>query len=787
MDRAVRAIAEGEAIDAGAWTGDDPSLRELKVLYEIARIHRAVADPDPDPAATVGTPPPVSVGAPTGRWAHFHLLATIGTGVSSTVYRAWDSRLAREVALKLMVADRTDVKTRLAEAQRLARVKHPHVVSVLGVEHRDGCVGMWMELLKGRTLHDLVRDQGPFNAAEAALIASDVASALAAVHRAGLLHRDVKAQNVFREYGGRIVLLDLGAGRERDRDAADLAGTPLYMAPEVITGGTATSASDIYGLGVLLFYLTTGETPIVAATLDELKQAHARGAVRAIGDVRPDLPRRFVDLVDRALAPEPRRRFSSAGDMARALAAQVSAPSQTDAVRGPIARLLSGGLPLWAVAVLVASAVAASVLITRVVSAPTAGGSPSTPAAPANPMRIPSPDQLSIARAFEELASTLGSQGRWAEAVANYEEAERVYRINTSPDAPLVARSILHTAWAQHQVGDLEKAVTNYELAVAKYRDFDIQPMMSAALTALAMAEQSAGRFVESARAIDGALEARAQALGLAGAGTGLGRIGLAAPDMVAHLAMYAVGADHDRDWLPDLLEAVTGLNPRARDTNGNGRPDGDDDHDGDGLSNALEFGVPIDPTGVIAHYRGNNPEWLGFVQPAHRRIEGQAVEGPAGRAWRMSSFGQSNYSFRLTTAQRAAALRRGWRMTTSGRLIAGKAYVCVDLTPGGPRYDLGFVEAPGGGIDASLHTSVVPLDGIVERLSSARDWIIAELEYDPLTKRAGLIVNGQGRAIAPYLGHRQFQEALGFWFGLQQVGDDPASADFSLAMLTIR
>jgi tetratricopeptide (TPR) repeat protein len=402
-------------------------------------------------------------------------------------------------------------------------------------------------------------------------------------------------------------------------------------------------------------------------------------------------------------------------------------------------------------------------------------------------MRVPSADQLNIARAFEELASTLGSQGRWAEAVTKYQEAERVYRINTSPDAPLVARSIMHIAWAQHQAGELDQAIANYELAVAKYRDFDIQPLMAATLAALAAAEHAAGRHAEAVRALDGALEARALALGLPGSGSGLARIGTSPEAVNGLLARHSIAADQDADGLPDLLEAVAKLDPRARDANGNGVADGDDDHDGDGLSNALEFGVPIDPTGVIAHYRGNDPEWLGFAQPANRRIEGQAVEGPGGRAWRMSSFGQSNYSFPLTTGQRASALRRGWRLTTSGRLIAGKAYVNVDLTPGGPRYDLGFVEAPSGGIDAFLNTSVVPTDGIVERLSNTRDWIIAELDYDPQTQRAGLIVNGQRRSVPPYLGHRQFQEALGFWFGVQQMGDAPASADFSLAMLTIR
>ena len=176
----------------------------------------------------------------------------------------------------------------LAEARRLARVRHSRVVTVLGVEQVDGQVGIWMELLKGQTLDALVRANGPLNAHEAALIGADVCSALAAVHRAGLLHRDVKAHNVVREHGGRIVLMDLGAGREIDQTSSELTGTPLYLAPELLDGGAATIASDLYGVGALLFFLTTETLPVMAGTVGELKQAHRQGRRRALRDVRPE-------------------------------------------------------------------------------------------------------------------------------------------------------------------------------------------------------------------------------------------------------------------------------------------------------------------------------------------------------------------------------------------------------------------------------------------------------------------------------------------------------------------
>ncbi len=154
----------------------------------------------------------------------------------------------------------------------------------------------------------------------------DLAHALAAVHRAGLVHRDIKAQNVMREEGGRIVLMDFGAGRDlhsREDRPLSVAGTPMYMAPELLAGQPATPSSDLYGLGVLLYHLVTGEFPVEAQTMGELKAAHAAGRRRHLRDVRPDLPAAFIQAVESATAALPSARVSSAAtlehDLARVL------------------------------------------------------------------------------------------------------------------------------------------------------------------------------------------------------------------------------------------------------------------------------------------------------------------------------------------------------------------------------------------------------------------------------------------------------------------------------------
>jgi hypothetical protein len=206
-------------------------------------------------------------------------------------------------------------------------------------------------LIKGQTLEDLLDAQGCFGAHEASLIGRDVCRALAAVHRAGIVHGDVKARNVMREEGGRTVLMDFGASRTAADLARDevgrLTGTPVYLPPEVLDGEPHTPAADIYAVGVLLYHLVTGSYPFTARSLDELRAAHTRGERQRLRDVRGDLQDDFVQIVEQAIAEDPARRFMSLGAFEDALVGVTAAvPPRPGGGEQP-ARRWRSTVPRW--------------------------------------------------------------------------------------------------------------------------------------------------------------------------------------------------------------------------------------------------------------------------------------------------------------------------------------------------------------------------------------------------------------------------------------------------------
>lgn len=267
-------------------------------------------------------------------WRDLEIIERVGAGGFGEVFRAWDPRLQRQVALKLHKLSPAEQDTAyteiLSEARALAQVRHPNVVAVHGVDRTEDRVGYWTDFIQGRTLAQLLREQGLLGPREAALAGIEVAKALSAVHSAGLLHRDVKLENVMREEGGRIVLLDFGLSAVAGKDHC-LAGTPSYMAPELFRGEPCSVVADIYALGVLLFYAVSGRFPVDITTVDAAAAAVRFSSPKLLLDIRPDLPQDFTRVVAKAIDPDPRRRFATAGEFLVALSdtiASEKAPAQ---------------------------------------------------------------------------------------------------------------------------------------------------------------------------------------------------------------------------------------------------------------------------------------------------------------------------------------------------------------------------------------------------------------------------------------------------------------------------
>ncbi len=307
----------------------------------------------------------------TGDWGPLKLIQKVGQGSFGEVYRAFDTTLEREVALKLLLAGGKDAESEardlLREARALARVRHPNVVPVYGVDTHDGRVGFWSDFVHGKTLSAILAADGPFGAREAALIGVDLCRAVSAVHAAGLLHRDIKTGNVMREAGGRILLMDFGLSHGRDA-GQPYSGTLVYMAPELLAGAPATITTDIYALGVLLFHLLTTKYPVSGSSFHEIRSAHESGSRRTLFDVRPDLPEQLVRVIETAASPDPSKRYRSTGQMIAALMEAANlGPAATESKAQPRSRRLRWWIlaPLAVVAILFAIPQVRNVFLAR--------------------------------------------------------------------------------------------------------------------------------------------------------------------------------------------------------------------------------------------------------------------------------------------------------------------------------------------------------------------------------------------------------------------------------------
>jgi serine/threonine-protein kinase len=279
----------------------------------------------------------------------YELEEVVGTGGMSSVYRAHDRLLERDVALKVLHEqfgeDGEHVERFRREARAVAQLSHPNIVTVIDRGEQDGRQFIVFEYVAGENLKSLVEREAPLPEREAVQIALEVARALAFAHDHGLVHRDVKPQNVLLTETGEAKVTDFGIARSLDRDVrggltqtGTVMGTSDYIAPEQARGAKSSVGTDIYSLGVVLYELLTGELPFRGENFVAVAMRHINDPVPSVRELRPDVSPRLDGAIQRAMAKDPRRRFPSMEAFAAELQACLVEPEADGA--GPAAETL---------------------------------------------------------------------------------------------------------------------------------------------------------------------------------------------------------------------------------------------------------------------------------------------------------------------------------------------------------------------------------------------------------------------------------------------------------------
>ncbi|MGE5274466.1 MAG: protein kinase domain-containing protein [Verrucomicrobiota bacterium] len=271
----------------------------------------------------------------------YELEELVGTGGMSSVYRARDRLLERNVAIKILhehySRDDDYVERFRREARAAAKLSHPNIVTVIDRGEADGRQFIVFEYVDGQNLKQLIANRGRLPVRDALELGIEIGRALAFAHAQGLVHRDVKPQNVLLG-GGDVKVTDFGIARSLDvniglTQTGTVLGTGEYISPEQATGRRVDERTDIYSLGVVVYELLAGEPPYSGDSFVAVAMRHVNDSVPSISHARPDVPLRVDAALQRAMAKDPDDRFQSMGDLVAELGACLGALGDLDADR----------------------------------------------------------------------------------------------------------------------------------------------------------------------------------------------------------------------------------------------------------------------------------------------------------------------------------------------------------------------------------------------------------------------------------------------------------------------
>jgi hypothetical protein len=391
----------------------------------------------------------------------------IGRGGMGVVYRAYDLRLKRTVALKLVSPDLARderFRDRFARETEVAMsLEHPNVVPVYDAGEVDGRLYLAMRLVGGTDLRKLLATEGALEPARAMAICGQVANALDAAHAKGLVHRDVKPSNVLLDESEHVYLADFGLARGFEEHGGQPAegrsvGTPAYLAPEQIEGESVDGRADVYALGCLLFECLAGEAPFVRGSRLAVAWAHLEEKPPRASEHRPGLPHAVDAVVAKAMAKEPEKRFATSGALVQA-AAEALGLSRPSRLSRPLVALILAG------AVVALAAAVTAVIATR------GGDKPARSALRAGPNTLaridPATNAVSdvIEVGDDPLATAVGGRSVWvynqrSSTVSEIDAASRKVRKTTrvyviaDPDDPFAGPDLVADKGGAWLVGD---------------------------------------------------------------------------------------------------------------------------------------------------------------------------------------------------------------------------------------------------------------------------------------------------------------------------------------------
>jgi predicted Ser/Thr protein kinase len=416
------------------------------------------------------------------RLGKYELHTLLGEGAMGIVWKAYDTVLRRYVALKLLSGSfrkTKDMQERfLREARAAGAIQHTNIVTVYDLGESDGQLYIAMELVEGRDLSDMIALRDPLALERKLDITIEVLTGLHFAHQRGVIHRDVKPSNVRVMTDGRVKIMDFGIARLQKSDATGsgaIVGTPTYMAPEQITNGAITPATDVFSVGCMLYELLTYQRPFEAESVHGVLYQVLTTDPRPLRTVAPSIPAALERVVAKAMSKVPHERYESAGQMCNALQGIRSALSGADdeatqplgrwtPLPAPILKLVTHAPMKWRLAVL--GALAAVVLVLLVAPgtpSPDVLESTALPAAPPGPLFTAPPPPADLPPVSVAVSARRDS------ALVARDRADRAGAIKNNVPAIILAETMFQASEQALQAGDQTRALRGYVEAATQY------------------------------------------------------------------------------------------------------------------------------------------------------------------------------------------------------------------------------------------------------------------------------------------------------------------------------